>query len=61
MSSGSEDGKEMGGDIDIPADQMNEFFFMNSDEEQMKYGASTKASMAMAGSILKDTKQEQVS
>jgi hypothetical protein len=33
MSSGSEDGKEMGGDIEIPADQMNEFFFMDSDEE----------------------------
>jgi hypothetical protein len=30
---------------------------MGSDEEMQNYGASSKASMALSGSILKDTKQ----
>ena len=50
-----------GGDIVINAENMNEFFFMDSDEEKQNYGASSKASMALSGSILKDTQQQKVS
>ena len=36
----SSDGdKANGGDIEIPANKMNEFFFMDSEEEQETYGA----------------------
>jgi len=48
---------EKGGDIVIEADNMNDFFFMDSDQEMNKYGASTKASMALSGksgTVLKD-------
>jgi hypothetical protein len=55
--SGSEEAKGMAGDIVIEADKMNEFFFMDSDQEMQNYGASSKASMALSGSILKDTQQ----
>ena len=45
-----------GGDVEIPADKMNEFFFMDSDEEQQKYGAQAKVPMSMMGT-LKSSKQ----
>ena len=52
--SGSEEETKGGaaGDIVIDAENMNEFFFMGSDEEMQNYGASSKASMALSGSIL---------
>ena len=34
---------EKGGDILIEADNMNDFFFMDSEQEMKLYGASTKA------------------
>ena len=43
----------IGGDIEIPADQANAFFFMDSDEEAKTYGATTQSSMALTGTILK--------
>jgi hypothetical protein len=46
---------QKGGDIVIQAEQMNEFFFMDEDQEMQNYGASTKASIAMSGNILKDS------
>lgn len=64
MSSSSEEETKTGGitgDIVIDAEKMNEFFFMDSDQEMQNYGASTKASMALSGSILKDTQQAKVS
>ena len=42
-------------DIQVPAAQMNDFFFMDADEEQEKYGASTKIPDAMmTGGIMKE-------
>ena len=57
MSSEEESQKspQKGGDIVIQAEQMNEFFFMDEDQEMENYGASTKASIAMSGNILKDS------
>jgi hypothetical protein len=49
------------GDIVINAENMNEFFFMDSDQEMQNYGASSKASMALSGSILKDSQKQKVS
>lgn len=62
-SSSEEESKNAGisGDIVIDAENMNEFFFMDSDQEMQNYGASSKASMALSGSILKDTQQQKVS
>jgi len=42
------------GDIEVPADQMNEFFFMDADEEQERYGATTKIPTALSGNIMKE-------
>ena len=51
---------EVDGDIVIGADQVNKFFFMDENEEQDAFGASTKAQIQMSGSILKN-EQEKVS
>ena len=59
MSSDNE--QSNGGDIEIPADKMNEFFFMDADEEQAAYGAQTKVPDALATGALKGSKQEAVS
>jgi hypothetical protein len=40
---------------------MNEFFFMDQDEEQDKYGASTSIPDALSGNIMKDAKTQKVS
>jgi hypothetical protein len=56
----SPDSKNKGGDIVIDAEKMNDFFFMDSDQEMENYGASTKASVALSGNILKQTNQEKV-
>ena len=53
----SESVEEVGNDIVIQANQMNDFFFMDSDQEEQKYGVSTNSSKALSGNILKDTKQ----
>jgi len=53
--------KSKGGDIEIPANKMNEFFFMDSDEEQETYGAAAKVPLALAANTLKGSKQEAVS
>jgi|TARA_B110000285_G_C14985961_1_gene543824 hypothetical protein len=48
---------EKGGDIVIEANNMNDFFFMDADQELENYGASTNAAMALSGksgTILKD-------
>jgi hypothetical protein len=46
------------GDIEVPADQMNEFFFMDADEEQERYGATTKIPSALSGNIMKEGNQK---
>ena len=46
------------GDIEVPAEQMNEFFFMDNDEEQEKYGASTKIPTALSGNLMKEGNQK---
>lgn len=48
-------------DIAVPAEQMQDFFFMDTDEEQEKYGASTKIPDALSGGIVKEAKNEKVS
>ena len=49
-------------DISIPADQMNDFFFMNEDEEKEKYGQTTKVPESLiSGNIQKQVKVNQVS
>lgn len=40
---------------------MNEFFFMDSDEEQETYGAAAKVPLALAANSLKSSKQEAAS
>lgn len=50
-----------GGDINVPMDQINEFFFMDKDEEMEKYGASTKIPDALSGNVIKDASQQKVS
>ena len=50
------------GDIQVPADQMKEFFFMDTDEEEEKYGASTKGPASlMTGNVAKEAKDLKVS
>ena len=49
------------GDIEVPADQMNQFFFMDTDEEQEAYGATTKAPKGLTGNIAKEEGQQKVS
>lgn len=49
-------------DINIPAEQMNEFFFMNEDEEKEKYGQTTKVPDSLiSGQIQKQVKVNKVS
>ena len=55
------DSEENPNDILIDSQKMNEFFFMDSDQEEQKYGASTKASMALSGSFVKESQQQKVS
>ena len=50
----------IGGDIEIPAEQANAFFFMDSDEEAKTYGATTQSSMALTGTILKGASKQKV-
>ena len=59
----SSDEGDVGGDIVIGEDQMNSFFLMDSDEEEKNYGATTKASMVLTNTKLKQSggDQEQVS
>jgi hypothetical protein len=52
MSSDNE--SDNSGDIKVPAAQMNDFFFMNADEEEEKYGANTKVPAALTGNIMKE-------
>ena len=61
MSDRSSSSEDSGGDINVPADQLNDFFFMDQDEEQEKYGASTKIPDALSGNVLKDASQQKVS
>ena len=50
------------GDIKVQAEDMNNFFFMDQDEEQEKYGATTKVpDTLMTGNILKEASQQKVS
>jgi hypothetical protein len=44
---------ENSNDIKVAAEDMKEFFFMDSDEEQEKYGATTKVPAAITTDILK--------
>lgn len=66
MSDSSSDNKDgtkaagIGGDIDIPHDKMQSFFFMDSDEEQRNYGATTKSSMALTNTVLKNASKQKV-
>jgi len=48
----------IGGDIEIPAEQANAFFFMDSDEEAKTYGATTQSSIALTGTILKSASKQ---
>ena len=48
-------------DIEVPAEQMNDFFFMDADEEEEKYGASSKIPEALSGGIMKEAKEHKVS
>ena len=49
-------------DISIPAEQMNEFFFMNEEEENEKYGQTTKVPESLiSGNVQKQLKVNQVS
>jgi len=48
-------------DIDVPAQEMNDFFFMDQDEEQEKYGATTNIPDALSGNVVKDASQNKVS
>ena len=57
MSSDSENS----GDIRVPAEKMNEFFFMDNDEEQQNYGATTNIPDALNKNVLKDASQAKVS
>lgn len=56
----SNESKDIGGDIEIQDDQVNHFFFMDSDEEKKTYGTSSNANLAMSGNILKDAAQQKV-
>ena len=51
----------IGGDIDIAPDKMQSFFFMDSDEEQQAYGVTTKSSMALTNTFLKNASKQKVS
>jgi hypothetical protein len=46
--------KDIGSDIEIEDNQVNSFFFMDSDEEKKAYGTTSKASITMTGTVLKD-------
>ena len=50
----------IGGDIDVPRDKMGSFFFMDSDEEQRVYGATTKSSMALTNTVIKNAAKQKV-
>jgi hypothetical protein len=41
-------------DIKVQAEDMNNFFFMDQDEEQEKYGATTKVPDSLTGNVLKE-------
>ena len=58
--SSDEEEEEIGNDIQIDGANINEFFFMDSDEEQEKYGASTKVGqLAQKSDIVKEAKQNE--
>lgn len=45
----------------IPTEKLQDFFFMNEDEEVDNYGfSSTKAAIAISGNILKDKNKDEV-
>jgi hypothetical protein len=45
----------------IPTDKIQDFFFMNDEEEQEEYGFSTKkATIAISGNILKEKQKDEV-
>ena len=49
-------------DIKVDAGDVNDFFFMDTDEEQEKYGASTKVPQALLSSnVAKEVQTEKVS
>ena len=50
---GEELRSQLGSDIVIDDGNVNEFFFMDSDAENEKYGVTTKSSLALTGSALK--------
>lgn len=52
-ASSQEEVKSNGGDIEVPMESMNDFFFMDADEEDEKYGANTKVPAALSGNALK--------
>jgi len=49
-------------DIAVPAQEMGDFFFMDADEEQEKYGATTKVpSTLLTGNVVKEANSQKVS
>ena len=49
-------------DILIPQDKLQDFFFLDEDEEQDKYGHNSKqVAIALSGSILKEKAKDEVS